>query len=159
MLLQMTLNRNAPVALIFSKTEETLTLGALVASHIFQSPVSVISLCVDDYAHFAKADHADICDGTLVATSLPPDDASAADKSSDEFVPDRIASDKVEVALEPLALDTLTLSKRDQQMPEGDHGTAAAIAMNIICRLATVQGAFSLRDVTLGHIDGCILSH
>ena len=158
-LLQMALNRNAPAALIFCKTEETLTLGALVASHIFQSPVAVISLCADDYARLAAADHADIFDGTLVATSLPTADASAADKSSDEFMSDRIASDKVEIALEPLALDTLTLSKRDQQMREGDHGPAAAIAMDIICKLATVQGALSLRDVTRGHIDGCILSH
>ena len=34
-----------------------------------------------------------------------------------------------------------------------------AMAMDIICRIAAVQGAHSLRDVTRGHIDGCILAH
>ena len=34
-----------------------------------------------------------------------------------------------------------------------------AMAMPIICWIAAVQGAHSLRDVTRGHIDGCILAH
>ena len=158
-LLQLALNGNAPAALVFCKAEETLTLGALVAGHIFQSPVTVISLCADEYARLATAHHADIADGALVATDLPPAKASPADKSSGELVSGRIKSDKLQIALEPLSLDAVTLSARDQQMRAGDHGPAAAIAMDIICRLATVQGARSLRDVTRGHIDGCILAH
>ena len=48
------------------------------------------------------------------------------------------------------------LTSRDQAALVGDHGPAAAMAMRIIVRLAEIQGAPSLIDVTRAHIDGCL---
>ena len=44
-------------------------------------------------------------------------------------------------------------------MLNGDQGTANKIAMEAICKMAAVQSANELIDVTKGHIDGCILAH
>ena len=44
-------------------------------------------------------------------------------------------------------------------MLNGDQGIANKIAMEAICKMAVVQSANELIDVTKGHIDGCILAH
>jgi predicted aconitase len=57
------------------------------------------------------------------------------------------------------ARDTSTaieLSEFDHALLNGAHGKAAQMAMQIVLRLAELQGAQRLIDVTQAHIDGCI---
>ena len=47
------------------------------------------------------------------------------------------------------------LSTRDEQLLNGQHGRAAQMAMRILVRMAEVQGAAEMMDVSQAHIDGC----
>lgn len=47
------------------------------------------------------------------------------------------------------------LSDRDQEMLDGKSGEAARIAMSVVSRMADVEGATELMDVTQAHIDAC----
>ena len=49
------------------------------------------------------------------------------------------------------------LSKKDEQMLEGQYGDAARLAMSILVRMAEVYEAPELMDVSQAHIDGCAL--
>ena len=50
---------------------------------------------------------------------------------------------------------SLKLSRRDKEFLDGRHGEAGRMAMRIIVRMAEVQQATELMDVTQAHIDGC----
>ena len=50
---------------------------------------------------------------------------------------------------------TVKLSRRDKQIVDGQHGKAAEMAMRILVRMAEVQGATEMMDVSQAHIDGC----
>ncbi|GED72619.1 hypothetical protein BRE01_63210 [Brevibacillus reuszeri] len=50
----------------------------------------------------------------------------------------------------------IELSQRDRELLAGAEGTARQMAMRILLRMAEVQGAKQLIDVTRAHIDGCI---
>lgn len=50
----------------------------------------------------------------------------------------------------------LQLSRRDRTMLQGGAGPAAQMAMSIIVRMAEVQGARRLIDITQAHIDSAI---
>jgi predicted aconitase len=47
------------------------------------------------------------------------------------------------------------LSTRDEQLLNGQHGKAAQMAMRILVRMADVQEAAKMMDVSQAHIDGC----
>jgi predicted aconitase len=47
------------------------------------------------------------------------------------------------------------LSARDEQLLNGQHGKAAQMAMRILVRMAEVQSAAEMMDVSQAHIDGC----
>ena len=134
MLLQLALNCKAPAALVFHQHEDILTLGALVAEHIFETAIPVFSLNQTDYQSMTHA-------------------------GSARFARDEIVTDDLKIPIDSLPLDQLVRRDQDLQIRNGAEGPAMAIAMNIICQIAVVQGSQSLRDVTRGHIDGCILAH
>ncbi|WP_454690434.1 aconitase X [Achromobacter aloeverae] len=50
----------------------------------------------------------------------------------------------------------VTLSRHDQELLDGRHGPAAALAMRILVRCAGVMGAGRLVDIESAHIDGCL---
>ncbi len=50
---------------------------------------------------------------------------------------------------------SVKLSTRDEQLLHGQHGEAAQMAMRILVRMAEVQGAAEMMDVSQAHIDGC----
>jgi predicted aconitase len=50
----------------------------------------------------------------------------------------------------------IELTEHDQALLDGEHGKAAQVAMQIVLRMAELQGARHLVDVTQAHIDGCI---
>ena len=50
---------------------------------------------------------------------------------------------------------SVKLSTRDKQLLDGQHSKAAQMAMRILVRMADVQGAAEMMDVSQAHIDGC----
>lgn len=50
----------------------------------------------------------------------------------------------------------IALTDRDQAILAGESGEAAAVAMRVVLRMAALEGARELIDITRAHIDGCI---
>jgi len=50
---------------------------------------------------------------------------------------------------------SVKLSRRDKQLLDGQQGEAAQMAMRILVRMAEVDGAAEMMDVSQAHIDGC----
>lgn len=133
-MLDLALNGTAPSAFVFQQAEDVVTLGAMIAGKMFDRPVPVLRL---DAAAFAR---------TMAAQS--------AELSENTFVVGGVA-----LPLHPLPVAKLDLSDSDRAMLDGADGPAMRIAMEVICAMATLQGAMALVDVTQGHIDGCILAN
>lgn len=130
-LLDLALSGRAPAALIFREAEDVVTLGAMIAGELFGRSVPVLRLDVAAFAIVAAAEAAEITAGAIVADgqAIPIADGLAA----------------------PLALEDA-----DRAMLAGRDGPAVALAMRVILKMAKLQGATRLIDVTRGHIDGCI---
>ena len=133
-LLQLAQNGLAPSALIFHETEEILTLGAIVADQLFDKQVAVLRVSKELYSALAMVNKAEIFENTLMFGSKT-------------------------IKLRELNIDALTLNSKDQSILDGNYGAAQQIAMETICKMAAIQNAQELVDVTKGHIDGCILAH
>ncbi|MFV0490955.1 MAG: aconitase X [Pseudorhodobacter sp.] len=130
-LLDLALTGRGPAALIFSEAEDVATLGALIATEMFDCPLPVLRLPADAFAGLARA-------GTARITA------------------DGIQAEDLAIPLVPLATRALSLTEADRALLEGSGGEATQVAMRIICAMAVQQGAAALIDVTQGHIDGCI---
>ncbi len=50
----------------------------------------------------------------------------------------------------------ITLTDADRAILAGERGEAAAVAMRMVLRMAALEGATELIDITRAHIDGCI---
>ena len=133
-LLQLARNGLAPAALIFREEEDILTLGAIIASKLFEKPVAILRLPASTYDALSKAKVAEINNDNL----------SFLDQSI--------------LLLKPNT-QSLQLVESDLNIIKGHDGPARKIAMEVICLMASVQGATELIDVSRGHIDGCILAH
>lgn len=132
-LLELALCGRHPAALIFAGPEETLTLGAIVASEMFGHRIPVIRLSGGAFAALSAAREAVI-------------------------TPDGLSADggRVRIPFSAAARKELQLSPGDRDMLDGGEGVAAQQAMRIICAMASQQGATALVDVTRAHVDGCI---
>lgn len=130
-LLDLALSGRAPAALVFREPEDVVTLGALIAAELFGRQVPVLRLAPDAFAAVAAAGTAEITETAIRAggRAIPLADTAAA----------------------PLAL-----ADDDRAMLDGRDGPAVALAMRVILRMAQLQGAERLTDVTRAHIDGCI---
>ncbi|MCJ8309943.1 MAG: DUF521 domain-containing protein [Rhizobiaceae bacterium] len=130
-LLELAMKGLAPAALVFREPEDVLTLGALVASEMFDCSLAVLRLSAADYQKLSQADQAAISGQSLVIgeTAIPLTQITPSD---------------------------LKLTASDQAVLAGAQGPAAQIAMEILCAMASSQGAEELLDVTRAHIDGCI---
>jgi predicted aconitase/predicted aconitase with swiveling domain len=138
-LMELISNGHAPAALVLAEPDEILTLGVLVAQTIFARSLPV--LCIGREAFATLVDHAFArVDGATLGLFeyLPDDTWQALDRPST----DNRAS--------------IELTEFDQALLDGQHGQAAQMAMHIVLRMAELQGARSLVDVTQAHIDGCI---
>lgn len=133
-LLQLARGGKAPAALIFRDTEDTLTLGAMIAARLFDAPVPVLRLSAKLFDAVARAPQASIRGHELTF-------------------------DGQTVPLTALTPDMLDLSAADRRMLAGDDGPAWQIAMEVLCLMGAAQGAAGFVDVSRGHIDGCILAH
>lgn len=132
--LELALNGHAPAALIFREDEEILTLGAVIASRMFEKHIAVARLSASAYDRLARCKAA-------------------------RFQGDTLLADGLQFLLQSISHDDLALTPSDQSKLSGAEGPAAALAMDVICIMAAVQGARRLIDVTRGHIDGCIYAH
>jgi predicted aconitase/predicted aconitase with swiveling domain len=140
-LLELILNRQAPAALVFAETEEILTLGVLVAQLLFGRSLPVVSLDQQAFAALRDARHVRIDNGLVRGFADRPDEGW-------------LASDGTNVnGYQPAQID---LNPQDQAMLAGEQGKAAQAAMQILLRMAELQGARELVDITQAHIDGCI---
>ena len=133
-LLQLALNGLAPAALIFREDEEVLTLGALIALHMFDRTVGVARIPTHDYEKLRS-------------------------KNSAKLHRTELTADGVQIDLVHVTQDHLDLTDDDKAMVAGSMGKPTKLAMEVICAMAASQGARSLIDVTRGHIDGCIYAH
>jgi predicted aconitase/predicted aconitase with swiveling domain len=140
-LMELISNGHAPAALVLAEADEILTLGVLVAQMIFERSLPVLCIGSEAFAAlrgkaFARIDSARLA----VFDHIPVDNWQPSETPTQ-------------------ARDTSTaieLSEFDHALLNGAHGKAAQMAMQIVLRLAELQGAQRLIDVSQAHIDGCI---
>ena len=132
---------HAPAALILAEVDEILTLGVLLAEMIYDRSLPVISIGKEAFAALSGSHHARVSDeGVQVSDQPLPGD----------FTP-QMPTSTLDFTHCPV-----NLTSRDRSMLEGEEGKAAQIAMQVVLRMAELQGATQLIDVTQAHIDGCI---
>jgi predicted aconitase/predicted aconitase with swiveling domain len=134
-------NGHAPAALVLAEADEILTLGVLVAQTIFERSLPVLCIGQEAFAALRGKTFARVEDSTLTTFEHLPGDAWQALENQPQ-TEDR-----------PTAIE---LTEHDQALLDGQHGKAAQMAMQIVLRMAELQGARQLVDVTQAHIDGCI---
>ena len=132
--LSLCLNGKAPAALIFCEDEEILTLGAFVASHLFEMICPVIRLDRHIYDQLANNKSA-----TIKARQL--------------------SAQTVNLTCQPLDLEKIELGKEEQGWLDGTSGHAQKIAMEILRLMCAANGTDHLIDISKGHIDGSIFCH
>ncbi|AUM74972.1 cis-3-hydroxy-L-proline dehydratase [Paracoccus jeotgali] len=136
-MLELALNGCAPAALIFAEHEDVATLGALVAALVFDRPVPVLRAGPKAFTRLSRCDSIEITEDAIIGHGADP----------------------VTLPLTEPAQPEPALSPTDRAVLAGEAGPAAALAMQVILRMARLQGASRLIDVTRGHVDGTILAN
>lgn len=140
-LMELISNGHAPAALVLAEPDEILTLGVLVAQTIFERSLPVLCIGREAFAALRGKAFARVEESTVTLFEHLPGDAwQAFDRP-------------LHTAEKSTAIE---LTEHDQALLDGEHGKAAQVAMQIVLRMAELQGARSLVDVTQAHIDGCI---
>jgi predicted aconitase/predicted aconitase with swiveling domain len=134
-------NGHAPAALVLAEPDEILTLGVLVAQTIFERSLPVLCIGEEAFAALRGKAFARVEGATLSLFDHLPGDAWQA------------VENPLQVEDQPTAIE---LTEHDQALLDGQHGKAAQVAMQIVLRMAELQGARQLLNVTQAHIDGCI---
>lgn len=134
---ELLMNGNAPAALIFQHRETILTFGVMLAEELFKRGIPVVSVSENDFAALAHAKHVKV-------------DCTRLTISDDPFA-------KVEHRVDLSTLDTsdMVISEADQKCLDGADSEARRVALRLILRTAQLEGANSLIDVDMAHIDGC----
>jgi len=150
-LMEVILNGNGPSALVLEQTDEILALGAIVAELVFGRALPVVSVGSAAFARLRDAVWAEVlADGQVrlsdqaLPVSLPPSSSKSWSESAAKAQ-----------ALSSAPPD-IQLSAQDQEILAGGQGKARQVAMQIVLRMARLQGASELIDVVQAHIDGCI---
>ena len=142
-MLELLLSGKGPKAIVFARNEDILTLGVMIADELFTKTIPVVTLAADDFQAILKASHVQI-EGTRVS----------------RVDPSAIVGGYLELDLpreRRLAVtDNIKLTERDRAFLQGSYGEAARIAMRIILRMARLQEALQLLDVSQVHVDGCV---
>ncbi|WP_283188302.1 aconitase family protein [Pseudomonas sp. PMCC200344] len=140
-LMELISNGHAPAALVLAEPDEILTLGVLVAQTIFERSLPVRCIGREAFAALRGKAFARVEASTVTVFEHLPGDAWQALDSP------------LQTAEKSTAIE---LTEHDQALLDGEHGKAAQVAMQIVLRMAELQGARHLVDVTQAHIDGCI---
>jgi len=154
-LLELILNDCAPAALVFTEAEDILTLGVLVAESMFDRSLPVLRISTADADRLRSGVRVDIVSDELKPATNSDFkleagyDSSASSASS--------ATSATSATSENNSHDSaISLSELDEQILNAEHGEAAKVAMQILLRIAKIQGAKELIDVSQAHIDACI---
>lgn len=139
-LMELISNGHAPAALVLADADEILTLGVLVAQMIFQRSLPVMCVGHEAFDGLRNQGFARVEGNRLSLAARHPEDGW---QGANPGLPSSSPS-------------TLELSTIDRALLDGTHGEAARMAMRIVLRMAEIQGATQLLDVTQAHIDGCI---
>ncbi|MFJ4138738.1 cis-3-hydroxy-L-proline dehydratase [Pseudomonas fragi] len=139
-LMELISNGHAPAALVLAEADEILNLGVLVARTLFQRSLPVLCIGREAFGQlrgnaFARVDgtHLSLYDSAPDDTAPPQNDTPAAEAHA-----------------------SIELTEHDRALLAGSYGKAAQVAMQIVLRMAQIQGATQLVDITQAHIDGCI---
>lgn len=140
-LMELISNGHAPAALVLAEADEILTLGVLVAQTIFARSLPVLCIGREAFSALRGQAFARVENTTLSLFDHLPGDAWQA---LDSPLPNTDGT------------ASIRLTEHDRALLDGRHGKAAQMAMQIVLRMAELQGAEHLVDVTQAHIDGCI---
>lgn len=149
-LLELILNNCAPAALVFTEAEDILTLGVLVADALYEKSLPVLRIDTDDFSQLQTGMQVKILGASLYFDSSP-----AATPSSTRPATAETASFAAGDVPDSAGFN-VSLSQLDQQMLDGNFGDATKLAMQVILRIAQIQGATKLIDVCQAHIDACV---
>jgi predicted aconitase/predicted aconitase with swiveling domain len=133
-------NGHAPAGLILADPDEILTLGVMVAEYFFARSLPVVCVGHEAFALLQEQRWARIDGPTLSLSAEPP-------AAPDPHEPWHAL---------PTAPTSLSLNDHDRALLAGEHGKAAQVAMQLVVRMAELQGATQLLDISQAHIDGCI---
>jgi len=139
-LMELISNDHAPAALVLAEADEILTLGVLVAQVIFQRSLPVVCVGHEAFNRLRGQGFVRVEGNRLTLSGRRPQDHWRA----------------MDVPWQSPAPVSLDLTEQDRALLDGAHGKAAQVAMQIVLRMAEIQGATRLLDVTQAHIDGCI---
>lgn len=144
-LMEIILNGHGPAALVLEQPDEILALGAIVAELVFGHQLPVVSVGAGGFAQLREARWVSLqANGQLTASSEPG--------------PIRALPAAAPVRPSTSAEETLGihLSPADRAILDGAQGKARQVALQIVLRMARLQGATELIEVVQAHIDGCI---
>ncbi|WP_434623814.1 DUF521 domain-containing protein [Pseudomonas sp. Z1-29] len=139
-LMELISNGNAPAALVLAEADEILTLGVLVAEVVFQRSLPVLCIGSEAFSTLRGQGFGRVEGNRLTLSGRRPNDQWRGENT----------------CAQPFRPSTVRLNERDQALLDGVHGKAAQVAMQIVLRMADIQGAGQLLDITQAHIDGCI---
>lgn len=143
--LEMILNGKSPAAFVFERAEHILLLGVIIAHEFFNRSIPVLQLSSSDFQKLSQASWANI-DGSRIDMVNDSGNRTVINTASDATA----HFDMVDI------FHKINLSEFDHSLLAGNHGRAAQIALRVTLRIATIQGATRLIDVTQAHIDGCV---
>ncbi len=147
-ILELLLNGKGPAAMVVERADDILTLGVMIAEEVFGKSIPVVVLDPEDFRQVMTARYARV-DGARVACGEGLEALQAIrDPRRDPRRDSRGPS-------EPVA-SRMMLTEADRAFLAGAYGKAAQVAMKIVLRMAELQGADRLIDVTQAHIDGCV---
>ncbi|WP_019647002.1 cis-3-hydroxy-L-proline dehydratase [Novispirillum itersonii] len=138
-MLELLLNGHGPAALVFERPEDILTLGVIVAEELFATAVPVLVLPPDSFRALRQAGYAAISGDQVMYAGQPV-----------------TLTDLPPTGPAPQAGARLDLTADDRACLAGQRGQAAQAALRMVVRMAGLQGADRLMDVTQVHVDGCI---
>ncbi|KAF2009006.1 hypothetical protein BU24DRAFT_89696 [Aaosphaeria arxii CBS 175.79] len=136
-ILELLMQGKGPAAFIFSKAEEILTLGVLVAKVLFEKSIPIIVLDEAVFATLSDGETAHISETAL-----------------------RLNSQQTHIELAPATLpdpsgSSIAISDDEKEMLSGSYGEARKVSMEAIYHFAKLQGATSFIPVSGVHIDTC----
>lgn len=144
-LMEIILNGHGPAALVLEQPDEILALGAMVAELVFGHQLPVVSVGAEGFAQLRNARWVSLqANGPLTASS---------DASTINVLP---SAAPVTASASTDATFGIHLRPADQAILDGQEGRARQVALQIVLRMARLQGATELIDVVQAHIDGCI---
>ena len=154
-LMEVILNGKGPAALVLEQADEILALGAIVAELVFGRALPVVSVGSAAFASLRDAGWAEVlADGRVcLSAQAQPSTASETASAADNGSSSPSSGQELPISSIP---DGMQLSAQDQEILAGAQGKARQVAMQIVLRMARLQGATELIDVVQAHIDGCI---